>query len=82
MTTTFALGGDLQVDRLGFGTIRLVMSGFDGPSRDRETGLAVLRRAVELGVNQIDTAEFYRGRDVGPTARSLSLTEEDLRALR
>jgi hypothetical protein len=29
MTTTFALGGDLQVDRLGFGTIRLVMSGFD-----------------------------------------------------
>jgi pyridoxine 4-dehydrogenase len=71
MTTTFALGGDLQVDRLGFGTIRLVMSGFDGPSRDRETGLAVLRRAVELGVNHIDTAEFYRGRDGGPSVNEL-----------
>jgi aryl-alcohol dehydrogenase-like predicted oxidoreductase len=48
------------------------MSGFDGPSRDRETGLAVLRRAVELGVNHIDTAEFYRGRDGGRASTSSS----------
>lgn len=59
-TTTFALGGDLTVNRLGFGAMRLPMKTFDGPARDPETGVAVLRRAVELGVNHIDTAGFYR----------------------
>ncbi|MFI7708865.1 aldo/keto reductase [Nonomuraea sp. NPDC049480] len=70
-STTFALGGDLQVDRLGFGAMRLVLNGFNGPSRDRETALAVLTRAVELGVNHIDTAGFYRGRDGGPSVNDL-----------
>ncbi|MCX4447661.1 oxidoreductase [Streptomyces sp. NPDC087866] len=59
MTTTFALGGDLPVNRLGFGAMRLPMSTFDGPARTPENGIAVLRRAVELGVNHIDTAAFY-----------------------
>lgn len=70
-STTFALGGDLQVDRLGFGTIRLVRNGFNGPTRDRETALVVLRRAVELGVNHIDTADFYRWGDGGPSVNDL-----------
>ncbi|MFJ6696175.1 oxidoreductase [Streptomyces sp. NPDC091272] len=61
---TFSLGGDLTVNRLGFGAMRLAMSTFDGPARDPEDGLAVLRRAVELGVNHIDTAGFYNRGDV------------------
>ncbi|MDR8413119.1 oxidoreductase [Nonomuraea sp. 3-1Str] len=58
-TKTFSLGGDLTVNRLGFGAMRLAMSTFDGPTRAPENGVAVLRRAVELGVNHIDTAGFY-----------------------
>ncbi|GAA2977121.1 aryl-alcohol dehydrogenase-like predicted oxidoreductase [Streptomyces sp. KhCrAH-43] len=58
-TTTFALGGDLPVNRLGFGAMRLPMGTLDGPARTPENGIAVLRRAVELGVNHIDTAAFY-----------------------
>ena len=57
---TFAIGGDLPVARLGFGTMRLPAGTFAGPARDPEDGIAVLRRAVELGVNHIDTASFYR----------------------
>jgi len=57
---TFAIGGDLPVARLGFGTMRLPVGGLHGPVRDPEDGIAVLRRAVELGVNHIDTASFYR----------------------
>ncbi|MFC4061032.1 oxidoreductase [Planomonospora corallina] len=56
----FLLGGDLPVRRLGFGAMRLVTGTFQGPVRDPETGIAVLRRAVELGVDHIDTAWFYR----------------------
>lgn len=63
-TTTFALGGDLTVNRLGFGAMRLPMSTFDGPTRTPENGIAVLRRAIELGVNHIDTAAFYARGDV------------------
>ncbi|MFE5331195.1 oxidoreductase [Embleya sp. NPDC056575] len=59
---TFSIGGELTVNRLGFGAMRLAMGTFAGPARDPETGIAVLRRAVELGVNHIDTAGFY-GRD-------------------
>lgn len=59
---TFSLGGQLTINRLGFGAMRLAMGTFAGPARDPETGIAVLRRAVELGVNHIDTAGFY-GRD-------------------
>jgi aryl-alcohol dehydrogenase-like predicted oxidoreductase len=58
--TTFSLGGDLTINRLGFGAMRLAAGTFDGPARAPETGIAVLRRAVELGVNHIDTAGFYR----------------------
>lgn len=56
---TFSLGGDLTINRLGFGAMRLPTGTFDGPARAPEDGIAVLRRAVELGVNHIDTAGFY-----------------------
>ncbi|WP_067488355.1 aldo/keto reductase [Actinomadura hibisca] len=56
---TFRLGGDLTVGRLGFGAMRLPVSQFGGEPNDRGTGLEVLRRAVELGVDHIDTAAFY-----------------------
>jgi pyridoxine 4-dehydrogenase len=60
----FLLGGDLTIDRLGFGAMRLARSGLQGPARDRQEALAVLRRAVQLGVNHIDTAWFYRAGDL------------------
>lgn len=56
---TFAIGGDLPVRRVGFGAMRLVQGTFGGPIRGRASGVAVLRRAVELGVDHIDTAAFY-----------------------
>ncbi len=59
MNDTFLLGNDLPVRRLGFGAMRITGEGVWGPPRDREEALAVLRRAVELGVNLIDTAESY-----------------------
>jgi len=59
MTKNFTLGGDLTIRRLGFGAMRLPFGTFRGPARDPRTGIAVLRRAVELGVNHIDTAAFY-----------------------
>ena len=58
-----ALLAGRQVGRIGFGAMRLPGRGVFGPPRDRATALAVLRRAVELGVNHIDTAQFY-GPDV------------------
>ena len=57
---TFVIGGDLPVARLGFGAMRLPTGTLAGPARDPQDGIAVLRRAVELGVNHIDTASFYR----------------------
>ena len=56
---TFDLGGDLTVRRLGFGTMQLPGPGVWGPSADRGEALRVLRRALELGVNFIDTADSY-----------------------
>jgi pyridoxine 4-dehydrogenase len=56
---TFTLGGDLPVYRLGFGAMRITGEGVWGPPRDRDEALRVLRRAIELGVNLIDTAESY-----------------------
>jgi aryl-alcohol dehydrogenase-like predicted oxidoreductase len=53
------LGGELSVSRLGFGAMRLTGEGIWGPPKDRHAALAVLRRAVELGVNFIDTADSY-----------------------
>ncbi|MFD5760453.1 oxidoreductase [Streptomyces sp. NPDC127044] len=64
MTSEFRLGGDLPINRLGFGAMRLPSQrGMGGKPRDLETGRAVLRRALELGVNHIDTADFYRSGD-------------------
>jgi len=51
--------GRFSVSRIGFGAIQLPGRGTFGPPRDRDEALAVLRRAVELGVNHIDTAQFY-----------------------
>src|SRR5829696_9543425 len=56
---TFSLGGDLRVYRLGFGAMRLTGRGVLGEPEDREEARRVLRRAVELGVNLIDTADSY-----------------------
>ncbi|MFI7446334.1 oxidoreductase [Nonomuraea sp. NPDC049714] len=61
---TFSLGGDLTINRLGFGAMRLATATFGGPPRAPRSGIAVLRRAVELGVNHIDTAGFYSRGDV------------------
>src|SRR5215471_11725517 len=56
---TFVLGGDLPVHRLGFGAMRLTGRGIWGEPTDREECIRVLRRAVELGVDLIDTADSY-----------------------
>jgi pyridoxine 4-dehydrogenase len=56
---TVSFGSELSVNRLGFGTMRLTGEGIWGPPRDRKRALAVLRRAVELDVNFIDTADSY-----------------------
>ena len=56
---TINLGGELSVSRLGFGAMRITGEGIWGPPKDRQAALAVLRRAVELGVNFIDTADSY-----------------------
>jgi len=56
---TIALGGELTVNRLGFGAMRLTGDGIWGAPKDRATAIAVLRRAIELGVNFIDTADSY-----------------------
>jgi aryl-alcohol dehydrogenase-like predicted oxidoreductase len=57
--TTFTIGGDLTVNRLGFGAMRLTGKGVWGPPADPDECIRVLRRAVELGVNFIDTADSY-----------------------
>jgi pyridoxine 4-dehydrogenase len=57
--STFAIGGDLGVNRLGFGAMRITGDGIWGEPDDPEECRAVLRRAVELGVNFIDTAASY-----------------------
>lgn len=55
---TFQLG-DITVNRMGYGAMRITGHGIWGPPKDPENALAVLRRAVELGVNLIDTADAY-----------------------
>ena len=60
ISTTFEIGGDLRVNRIGYGAMRLTgQPGNFGPYADWEGGKHLLRRAVELGVNFIDTAEAY-----------------------
>ena len=56
---TFSLGGDLPVHRLGFGAMRITGPGIWGEPADRAEAIRVVRRAVELGVNFIDTADAY-----------------------
>ncbi|GAA5512573.1 pyridoxine 4-dehydrogenase [Deinococcus carri] len=56
---TFQIGGDLTVNRLGFGAMRITGEGVWGEPADREGALATLRRLPELGVNLIDTADSY-----------------------
>ena len=56
---TIDVGGDLTVNRLGFGAMRITGEGIWGDPPDRDEARAVLRRAVELGVNFIDTADSY-----------------------
>jgi pyridoxine 4-dehydrogenase len=56
---TITLGGELTIHRLGYGAMRLTGSGVWGPPQDPAAAVAVLRRAVELGVNFIDTADSY-----------------------
>jgi pyridoxine 4-dehydrogenase len=59
VSTTFLIGGDLEVRRLGFGAMRITGDGIWGPPDDPEAARALLRRVVELGVNMIDTADSY-----------------------
>jgi pyridoxine 4-dehydrogenase len=56
---TFKLGGELEIHRLGYGAMRITGKGVWGEPADRENAKKVLRRAVELGVNFIDTADSY-----------------------
>lgn len=59
LSGTFTLGGELTVNRLGYGAMRITGEGIWGPPKNKKEALAVLRRAVELGVNFIDTADSY-----------------------
>ncbi len=59
MSSTFKIGGELEVHRLGFGAMRITGPGIWGPPADRDEALAVLRRCVDLGVDLIDTADSY-----------------------
>ncbi|MFD2872088.1 aldo/keto reductase [Mucilaginibacter ximonensis] len=56
---TFTVGGDLTVNRLGYGAMRITGKGIWGPPKDHDESIRVLKRAVELGVNFIDTADSY-----------------------
>src|SRR3984893_415860 len=68
--SVWKLGGDLPVNRLGFGAMRITGEGIWGWPPDRDNALKVLRRAVELGVNLIDTADAY-----GPETSELLIAE-------
>ena len=68
--STFKIGGDLEVNRLGFGAMRITGPGIWGWPKDRDEAKKVLRRTVELGVNLIDTADAY-----GPETSELLIAE-------
>src|SRR5438128_10452031 len=70
MKSLFRLGGDLSVNRLGFGAMRITGEGIWGWPLDRDNARKVLRRAVELGVDLIDTADAY-----GPETSELLIAE-------
>ncbi|MEQ6028358.1 aldo/keto reductase [Streptomyces salinarius] len=67
---SFTIGGELKVNRLGYGTMQLTGPGVWGPFPDRDAGVRVLRRAVELGITLFDTADSY-----GPGAAEELLRE-------
>src|SRR5579864_9351635 len=67
---TFKIGGDLEVNRLGFGAMRITGEGIWGWPPDRANAVKVLKRAVDLGVNLIDTADAY-----GPETSELLIAE-------
>ena len=56
---TFSIGGDLEVNRIGYGAMRITGKGIWGPPKDEAEAIRVLKRAVELGINFIDTADSY-----------------------
>ncbi|ARS34578.1 aldo/keto reductase [Pontibacter actiniarum] len=60
---TYTIGGDLTLNRMGYGAMRITGEGIWGPPKDRDEAIRVLKRAVELGINFIDTADSY-GPDV------------------
>jgi len=68
--STFKLGGELTVNRLGFGAMRITGPGIWGWPKDRGEAIKVLKRAVDLGVNLIDTADAY-----GPETSELLIAE-------
>jgi pyridoxine 4-dehydrogenase len=70
MSKTFSIGGDLTINRLGFGAMRITGPGIWGWPPDRENAKKVLQRAIELGVNLIDTADAY-----GPETSELLIAE-------
>src|SRR3954454_12431723 len=70
MSSTFQIGGDLTVNRLGFGAMRITCEGIWGWPKDREEAKRVLKRVVELGANLIDTADAY-----GPETSELLIAE-------
>src|SRR5438105_7429173 len=70
MKSTFQIGGDLSVNRLGYGAMRITGEGIWGWPPDRENAKKVLRRALDLGVNLIDTADAY-----GPETSELLIAE-------
>src|SRR5438067_5265355 len=70
MSDTFKIGGDLTVNRLGFGAMRITGDGIWGWPKDRDEARKVLKRVVELGVNLIDTADAY-----GPETSELLIAE-------
>jgi aryl-alcohol dehydrogenase-like predicted oxidoreductase len=70
MASVIRLGGDLEVSRIGFGAMRITGPGVIGWPEDRENALRVVRRAVELGVTLIDTADSY-----GPEVSELLVAE-------
>jgi pyridoxine 4-dehydrogenase len=76
---TIDLGGDLTINRLGYGAMRITGDGIWGEPKSRDEAKAVLRRAVEIGVNFIDTADSY-GPDVSETliAEALHPYPDDL----
>ncbi|GGJ29219.1 aldo/keto reductase [Deinococcus roseus] len=68
--TTFKIGGDLEVNRLGFGAMRITGDGIWGDPQDPEAARTLLKRVVELGVNFIDTADAY-----GPDTSEILIRE-------